>query len=285
MRAVERPAQIPEALVRKVRGATEFERARRHFFEEKKVDGFSFSAYSDASVKDALSKLFGGFCAYCESYYDATQTQDVEHYRPKGRIDNGDKKIKPGYWWLAAHWENLVPSCILCNRETIQILYDGSILKTGKGDRFPLLVEADRATAEGAERNETPLLIDPCRDDPDEYLTYADKEGKCIVVPKIADENDLRHQRARVSIEVYGLNRTALVVHRTRYMKTILYALSRLEQDVRRLDIARPAEVAVIEKNIIDDLEMLKSRFAGMDCFSAMARWLIQPVFERLGIS
>ncbi|MFA1625883.1 hypothetical protein ACDY96_24930 [Rhizobium mongolense] len=284
MRAIQRPAQGPAGLERRIKGKTELERARVHFVTDKRVDGFNFGAYSDASVKQALSELFQGLCAYCESYYDATQTQDVEHYRPKGRIDNGAQKIKPGYWWLAAKWDNLVPSCILCNRETNQILFDSSVLKTGKGDRFPLLDEENRANGEGHEDREIPLLIDPCNDNPDDYLCYALKDEKCIVVPKIIDPNDLRYLRARTSIDVYGLNRAGLVIDRTRYMKRIRYILRQLEGQVIDLDNAGAEKLPEIEAEIAESIEILNAHRDGNDRFSSMARWLIDPVYKRLGI-
>ena len=108
---------------------------------------------------------------------------DIEHYRPKGAIIELDpstykpyrksKKVpalKPGYYWLAANWENLRPSCIIAigfrTRE---------YLKVGEGgDRqrqlLPLTMEIARAsTQHHALRNEQPLLLNPCNDDP-EYI-------------------------------------------------------------------------------------------------------------------
>ena len=75
----------------------------------------SFSVYSNPDVKAALADVFGGKCAYCESRYDRTQPVDVEHYRPKSEVKVGEVKVG-GYWWLAAVWSNLLPSCIDCNR-------------------------------------------------------------------------------------------------------------------------------------------------------------------------
>lgn len=47
---------------------------------------------------------------------------DVEHFRPKSEIDEvdpatfrpvpGRAPTAPGYYWLAAAWSNLLPSCI-----------------------------------------------------------------------------------------------------------------------------------------------------------------------------
>ena len=45
----------------------------------------------------------------------------MEHYRPKARVstEQGDK---PGYYWLAARWENLLPSCTDCNSPRKQVM-------------------------------------------------------------------------------------------------------------------------------------------------------------------
>ncbi|MEF9674035.1 hypothetical protein QNM99_25505 [Pseudomonas sp. PCH446] len=44
---------------------------------------------------------------------------DVEHYRPKGAVS--EDASHPGYWWVAMDWDNLLPSCIDCNRKRKQV--------------------------------------------------------------------------------------------------------------------------------------------------------------------
>ena len=88
--------------------AAELQRARSHFEGTGRLDGFDFNVYRDPEVKRALSKMSGGNCAYCEADYDATQPVDVEHFRPKKAIDTEGGWIQPGYWWLAADWDNLL---------------------------------------------------------------------------------------------------------------------------------------------------------------------------------
>lgn len=97
---------------------------------------FSFSVYKHADVKERLEELFHGKCAYCESRYSSTRPMDVEHYRPKGRV--AESEGHPGYYWLAAEWTNLLPSCIDCNRRRNQFderLQDLRSLR--KQDQFP----------------------------------------------------------------------------------------------------------------------------------------------------
>jgi hypothetical protein len=117
------------------------------------VDSLVFTVYKEDEVRQALNQLFHGKCAYCESTYAATAPVDVEHYRPKGRIVAGRKKKKPGYYWLAAEWANLLPSCIDCNRARRQEIPFASPPKqtVGKGDQFPIADESKRANAPGDE--------------------------------------------------------------------------------------------------------------------------------------
>jgi uncharacterized protein (TIGR02646 family) len=87
--------------------------------------------YKDGAVKAALDAMFHGKCAYCEFMYIGGMPVDIEHFRPKGAVIVGGKMRKPGYYWLAAKWENLLPSCIDCNRKRDQELQDGTV-RTGR---------------------------------------------------------------------------------------------------------------------------------------------------------
>ena len=76
--------------------------------------------------KDMAPATFGK-CGYCEVDVWAVDRfkGDVEHYRPKGRVDelifNSDgtyrtkKRFDRGYHWLAYDWRNYILSCNPCN--------------------------------------------------------------------------------------------------------------------------------------------------------------------------
>ncbi len=184
-----------------------------------------FKAYKDAEVVLALERMFEGKCAYCESPYGRTQPVDIEHWRPKaGVVVPGEKKPLPGYPWLAMAWENLLPSCIDCNRARNQHVLrkdkNGSWVWTqvllGKANQFPL--------AEGSERlkhysdpptKEAHLLVDPCEDDPAEFFRF-NEDG--VILPLISSPTTDRERRqcdrAVASIDVYALNRKGLVEER-----------------------------------------------------------------------
>lgn len=156
---------------------------------------FGYSVYKDEAGKLALEALFHGKCAYCESDYGSQAPVDIEHYRPKGGVE--DDPDHWGYWWLAADWDNLLPSCIDCNRRRYQVLPSPDttslaalraagkpIWQTGKESAFPVRPEtraygvwkvpppdiAARLDEELA--REQPYLLDPCRDDPTEHLEF-----------------------------------------------------------------------------------------------------------------
>jgi hypothetical protein len=234
-----------------------------------KKDGFEFSAYSDEAVKYALDKLFFGKCAYCETRYAHQAPVDVEHYRPKGRIAGDDKH--PGYWWLAMVWENLLPSCIDCNRRrwqdlpvvpsSLEQLLKAPIMEGAKGflgkqDLFPI-AGAARASAEQPSIDEKPDLLNPCVDDPDEHLTfYIDRLNPLgLVLPKFID--GIPSRRGLQSIHVYGLNRLGLVQERTRVLRTLEF-LSRLVGEIDEIS----------ETLLASDLSKDKTMGARLDLLS-----------------
>src|SRR5690349_2756709 len=103
---------LPEILrdgVLKIGGPKETERAIA-FYKKKANRGksFPYKVYNNPQIKAALEHLFKRKCAYCETTYMPAMPSEVEHWRPKGEVETEKKlKIKPGYFWLAANWNNL----------------------------------------------------------------------------------------------------------------------------------------------------------------------------------
>ena len=158
-----------------------------------------------------LHSNFYGKCAYCESLVAHSQPGDVEHYRPKGRITDSNNKVvmitkpdgtqipHPGYYWLAYHHLNLLPSCTDCNRPS-NANSGGTLI--GKWDQFP--VKGTNAVDPGDEVHEEPLLINPLTEEPDGHL-----EIDSIGILHAKDE------RGQKCIDLFGLNlREALVNER-----------------------------------------------------------------------
>lgn len=121
MRAVIRKkVQIPDAMTGDdARALRELEKFREYFAApDDKAP--TFAVYKTDGVRKRLDELFHGKCAYCESFYASTAPVDVEHYRPKGAVH--EDAAHQGYWWLGMDWDNLLPSCIDCNRKRKQMM-------------------------------------------------------------------------------------------------------------------------------------------------------------------
>lgn len=269
-------------------GLTELDRARDYFVTNGHQNGFDFEIYKRNAVRNRLRTLFDGKCAYCEFVYDVGYTEDIEHFRPKARIDvatpAGIESIYPGYWWLGSSWDNLLPSCKRCNVAKWLCLYDGTKVKSGKSNFFPLDNEADRATTEGGEATETALLLNPALDDPADYLTFEIKDGHCIIVPKAGDPGTLAFRRARTSIDVYGLNRHRLVKQRTERYTDLKAAIVNLEYLIESYDWAPKHRKPAIAERLLDEKTRIKLSMASDTAHSAMAAWLSAPILISLGI-
>ena len=163
----------------------------------------TFDAYD--CVKPALAAMQSQKCCYCEKREEQAKYRDVEHYRPKST-----------YWWLAWTWDNLLFSCIDCNREQ-------------KRDQFPLSPGDEALVAEqqppGKER---PLVIDPASPgvDPTTEIRFVCEKVNRVErwVPRGLTD------RGRRTVRVCGLNRPALldlyldhVIHRVRPRRDALF--------------------------------------------------------------
>jgi 5-methylcytosine-specific restriction endonuclease McrA len=258
----------PPELVDK--GAVELAKARVHFGNVAN-DGepFAFAAYKLGPVKDALNATFGFKCAYCESFFGATQPLDVEHFRPKsGVLVDGDL-VWGVYYWLAASWGNLLPSCTDCNRPRKQSLPDGSEQTLGKANQFPIASEAKRATTEGEEKAESRLLVHPCLDHPETHFVF---EPDGIV--------SWRSRKGKESVRVYALLRRGLVQARQALQVEVLTHITVAKGLARKLDHDGPD--ALLESLLQTELEALARFMEPTHPYSATARALIEPVLEEL---
>jgi uncharacterized protein (TIGR02646 family) len=217
--------------------------------EENRGKPFSFKAYAEKTVKDALTRLFRGKCAYCESRFDATQPVDVEHWRPKGDVEEADgTRLGYGYYWLAATWTNLLPSCIDCNRKREHVIHPtGDRRVIGKGNYFPVQPGTPRANAPGMEAQEKPLLLHPYLDDPASVLDLDDGEG--VLRPR-ADAEGVADPRGEASIRVYALNRTGLVHAR----REVLHQMEQHIYIIRQLGALLAGDLAPELHDLVDDL-------------------------------
>lgn len=231
-------------------GQLEYEKAEKYFTSksdktEKKESThniakttFKFKAYKGEDIVVTLETLFHRKCAYCESHFRATGPVDVEHYRPKGGVE--EDSSHPGYWWLAAKWTNLLPSCNDCNRRrkhrtatlgmNYQLLASSKKQLSGKLDAFPIRGKKRAACPSDDLDSEDPLLIDPTRRNPKEHITWGFVTDLSVALP-------IQHQNqtdpyGEASIRTFGLNRQGLVEERTDLLLRLKYEHQRLKEGI-----------------------------------------------------
>lgn len=155
-------------------------------------------------LKWHLFFLFHGKCAYCESKVLAVAPGDVEHYRPKKKVEDDSKH--EGYYWLAYETSNLVPACENCNRTA------------GKLNQFPVR-NGTRAYHPKDIEKEEPLLLMPIEDEPQIHLTFitSNHGDKTTGKAKSTPDSDIGAE----SLETFDLNRGPLLLKRRIAMKSV----------------------------------------------------------------
>lgn len=262
------------------RGARERSRAIKFYADPANQEkSFTFQAYSDPEVKQALNQLFHYKCAYCESYFGATQPVDVEHYRPKGAVWVKGKPKGRGYYWLAADWDNLLPSCIDCNRPRTQEIYGQDAQVQGKATEFPIISETKRALAPDQEKHERRLLLNPCLDHPEKHLVFEVVEGDEIVVRPALQPNGKESRMGIESIRVYALQRLGLVWARRDRMLTIKAHLVTIDQLVEWMD--EEPENARVERLLQQEMKELSRLLEDDQPYTGMARQYVNRHFQR----
>jgi uncharacterized protein (TIGR02646 family) len=171
---------------------------------------FDFRArlYAHASVKAALRAMQHDKCAFCEAKITHIAYGDVEHFRPKGGYrQRADRALmRPGYYWLAYAWENLLLSCQLCNQRF-------------KANHFPLEKGSPRARYHGHDvARERPMFINPAEEDPTTRIGFR------MHVPHALNADP----RAKRTIRRLGLTRMELNRHREEHLKKdeMIFALA-----------------------------------------------------------
>lgn len=236
-----------------------------------------YAVYKSPDIRAVLEEAFGGKCAYCETYYAATQPVAIEHYRPKGAVTVDGKAVPPGYYWLASEWTNLLPSCTDCNSPRGQDL-PGDVTRTaGKANAFPLASETGRATQPGTENREKRLLLHPYRDYPEKHLDFVWGTGTI-------DDGWVRPRngstKGATTIEVCALQRRGL---RAARRDRLLEIIAHLETLVEAFNNASrypedPEMVAQYERRLAE-----VSRFVEPHApYSVMARQVVAAYHRRL---
>ena len=245
-------------------------RRDKHLADAAAKRAFKIDAATYKRFASSLRRMFRGKCAYCDQKYVTMHPDEVEHYRPKGRVVTSEwdaplpANVAPppqhsGYFWLAYEWTNLFPSCVDCNRGRYH--EDGARrVAAGKASYFP--IRAARALQLGQEALEGALLVNPCDMDPADHLTFADNGYM-----------DPRTYAGEVTIKLLGLNvREGILEMRANAFRD---ARNQMQNYVR----------ALVEERIEEANEMrtrLNACWEGHEPHTAMQRRAITATLARL---
>jgi 5-methylcytosine-specific restriction endonuclease McrA len=155
-------------------------------------------------------------CYYCESTSEVVAALQVEHYRPKKRVDDQNRQAIPqpeGYYWLGIEWTNLVLACSKCNGRGAK----GNIFTVGgprviSGTNFSLLNVYNRV---GCIANVSPLideqpdLLHPEIDNAYYFIGF-NSDGKIYE----------KHHRGKRTINICKLDRTELNIARNKLISS-----------------------------------------------------------------
>lgn len=158
MRKLTKSSFVPDVLLQK--GPAEVVNLTQEVASGNVDLSFKPGIYNGTGVKTQLLADQHGKCAFCESKR-GRDFGAVEHYRPKGgwNAQPGEPVTKPGYYWLAYSWDNLLFCCSVCNT-----IY--------KKNLFPLADESGRDIEHQDISREMPLILNPYQDDPKDYLVF-----------------------------------------------------------------------------------------------------------------
>ncbi len=198
---------------------------------------FDSAIFGHQDVKRVLVAMHHGKCCYCESHVRHISPGTIDHYRPKAasRQRAGDAFIRPGYYWLAYQWENLLFSCPACNQ-----IY--------KRTQFPLRDPTRRALSHlHPLAQEEALLIDPSKDDPAQFMSFREEFAFAL-------EDNLR---GRTTIEILALNdRDELVEQRRKKIQPL-----RLMRSIAQMP---QSQVATDAQRFLNDAVMDTGEYAAM---------------------
>ncbi len=172
---------------------------------------YNFNAEVWRKVKQFIFALANDMCGYCEGAVLLVSAGEVEHYRPKARVD-GEKDHK-GYYWLAYEFSNYVPACGNCNGAR------------GKANHFPIAGSRACAMTDNLEQ-EKPLLLHPFEHNPADHLRFV-VGGPQLAVGTVQGVTP----QGKESVDIYRLNRGPLLVERQRVINDLRTNLSRIFVD------------------------------------------------------
>lgn len=171
---------------------------------------FDEDVYGCVAVREILRTAQHRKCCFCESRVEHVGSGEIEHFRPKAawRQAPGSKLTRPGYYWLAYEWENLLWSCKTCNGRH-------------KKNTFPLVDPSVRDCVGRSTVAEAPLLVDPVALEPRDHIRF-EVERAFALSPL-----------GQSTIDVLQLNREQLLEERRERVNAIILAQESIEKSAR----------------------------------------------------
>lgn len=240
MNQINKTKQPPHTLMRNAQTATM--RLQHQVEVEHVAPTFNKQIYGANDVKRQLTNDQHGKCAYCEQSLNG-DFGAVEHFRPKGGYQNSpnDCLHKPGYYWLAYDWHNLLLSCSECNTKY-------------KRNLFPLSNESQRDIANKDISRENPLLINPSGDNPGDFIMF----NRYIIVPR---PNCKTVQKAQETIKVLQLNDRSALLHRRKSVWSKHFELCRIKKIAIKCN---NKQLLCLANKMLTDMESESAEFTGM---------------------
>jgi uncharacterized protein (TIGR02646 family) len=213
---------------------------------------FDSKIYADPNVKQALIEAQHSKCCFCEFLIGTDG--DVEHFRPKQAYKQKIRQSlqRPGYYWLAYEWDNLYLSCSSCNQRHKQNL-------------FPLQNPTQRAKNHNQNiDHEQPLLIDPGKENPEEFIGFR------VEFPFAIEENS----KGEETIKALKLGERALPeakLGQLQRLKALHKIVCKASQNPGNIELQ---ECAIEAKHQLENAVKDQAEFA------AAARWAIKTDFQ-----
>jgi hypothetical protein len=241
------PYDLKEWKARAAAQTTEAEKKRTQ-------PGFKYNGDIWSEIKQYLFELSGGNCGYCEAETQVVSYGDVEHYRPKKKVEEDEKH--PGYYWLAYDITNYVPCCRRCNDAR------------AKANHFPLADGSPRATKPQEVAQEKPLLLNPFLvEDPSQHLRFIGPEEKQF------GEMEGITPEGKASCKFYNLNRSDLIQSRCQEFNAVSGRLKLAEFQIAQWKSTAEPQASTFLQDLLDE-----RRQYSLMVRAVVTRWLARTI-------
>ncbi len=181
------------------------------------------------------------YAQYCGCKLPGNDRGDVDHFRPKGRLN--EDRNHGGYWWLAYTFDNYLLSCSPCNSNC-------------KRDRFPVRAGAVRIQYPTRVRlqREARLLVDPSLDSVEKWLRIDWSKPLCPIRPSDSLTKTIR-ACVNKTLEFFRINfDPRLVGERIEVRDSVIEDLDGGRVDIARMRAIRYRPHSLVAAQILRDL-------------------------------